>query len=175
LNLHFADYFCILRIINPLANFDYESVFTVTSAKNKHITPLNLRDGPFSAPVLGELEVEVMEVLWASGEATAQQVLGELHQNGISLSTVQSTLERLVRKQLLSRCKHGRAYIYRTVIDREQLIGLMIEDVASRFAHGRVTPMISGFCSFMEEIGSKKKARDIALLLREFIGRKSGR
>jgi predicted transcriptional regulator len=144
----------------------------LTSAKNKPISPLNSRNGPFTAPLLGELEVDVMEVLWGSGEATAQQVLAELPDHGISLSTVQSTLERLVRKQLLRRSKHSRAYVYQAVIDREHLIGLMIENVASRFSHGRVTPMISGFCSFVEEIGTKKKARELAVLLRDFIENK---
>jgi predicted transcriptional regulator len=72
----------------------------------------------------------------------------------------------------LCRSKHSRAYVYQAVIDREHLIGLMIENVASRFSHGRVTPMISGFCSFVEEIGTKKKARELAVLLRDFIENK---
>jgi len=145
----------------------------MASEKNNFLSTLGFQSGPASAPVLGELEVDVMEVLWGKGEATAQEVLTELQSHGIVLSTVQSTLERLVRKQLLSRTKRSRAYVYQTVIDREHLIGLMIENVASRFSHGRVTPMISGFYSFVEDISSKRKAKELAELLRDFIEKKN--
>jgi hypothetical protein len=47
----------------------------------------------------------------------------------------------------------------------------MIQTVAARLANGRITPMISGFCSFVEETGTKKKARDLAVILRRYIER----
>ena len=64
---------------------------------------LRSEEGPGSAPILGELELDVMESLWQLDQQTAQQVLDTLQSRGITLSTVQSTLERLVRKQLLKR------------------------------------------------------------------------
>lgn len=154
-----------------VTNFDNKSVFMPADRK-KSIFYMALREGPDAALVLGELESDVLEVLWERQQATAQEVLACLETHGISLSTVQSTLERLMRKRLLKRTKHGRAFVYRAVIDREQLIGLMMENIANRFANGRVSPMISGFCSFVEDSRSKRKARDLAQLLRRFLGKR---
>ena len=53
---------------------------------------------------LGDLEIAVLEEIWKSerGEARAlHERLGKAR--GISLSTIQSTLERLYRKDLLTR------------------------------------------------------------------------
>ncbi|MEQ9736322.1 MAG: BlaI/MecI/CopY family transcriptional regulator, partial [Algiphilus sp.] len=56
------------------------------------------------APPLGDLEREVMEVLWHDGASTAQDIHEQLSDaRGMTLSTVQSTVERLSRKQLVHR------------------------------------------------------------------------
>lgn len=137
--------------------------------KHNLLSGLRREEGPASAPILGELELDVMESLWRQAPLTAQQVLDVLQDREITLSTVQSTLERLVRKQLLARTKSSRAFIYSPLVGREQLIGLMMQQLASRLANDRITPMISGFCSFVEKRKSKKKARALAVILRRFI------
>lgn len=140
--------------------------------KHNLLAGLDLPDGPVHAPVLGELELDVMESLWEKDCVSAQQIHSGLNTRKISLSTVQSTLERLVRKKLLRRSKLGRAFIYSTVIGREQLIGLMIQNLASRFANDRITPMVSGFCAFVEKRKPKSRAKDLAVLLRSYIENK---
>jgi predicted transcriptional regulator len=137
--------------------------------KGNLLCGLNLANGPSHAPILGELELDVMESLWRQDSLTAQQVLDGMQDRGIGLSTIQSTLERLVRKQLLSRTKSGRAFVYSPIIAREELIGLMIQQLASRLAHDRITPMVSGFCAYVEKRRSKKKAQALAVILRKFI------
>jgi predicted transcriptional regulator len=84
-------------------------------------------------PALGDLEVRVLEHLWASGPVTAKDahaVLGPAR--GISLNTVQSTLERLFRKALLDRSKRGHAYRYAPAVTREALIATLMTQVADR-------------------------------------------
>jgi predicted transcriptional regulator len=105
-------------------------------------------------PELGTREVEILECLWEEQEASAQQVtdrLGKGADAGISLSTVQSTLERLTRKQLVTRSKKGRAYLYRSAMQRQQLIGGLLRDLADDLAGGRMAPMISGFLDYVAE------------------------
>lgn len=143
--------------------------FRMNQDKNNFLSGLKLDEGPSHAPILGELELDVMESLWRQNSLTAQQVLDGMPDRGIGLSTVQSTLERLVRKQLLRRTKLGRAFVYNPVIEREQLIGLMMQQLASRLSHDRITPMISGFCAFVEKRRSKRKARALAAILRRFL------
>ena len=59
---------------------------------------------------LGELEKQVLQYLWNASEADAKQVHVVLGQSrGNSLNTIQSTLDRLFKKGLLSRTKQGHA------------------------------------------------------------------
>lgn len=100
-------------------------------------------------PDLGEREMDVLEVLWTRGELSAQNVREALSGQSVSLSTVQSTLERLHRKALLEREKVGRAYRYRPLLTRTQLIGGLLRDLAEDVAGGDVAPMLSGFLDYV--------------------------
>lgn len=117
-------------------------------------------------PDLGERELLVLEVLWESGEATAQTVKSAMPDNGISLSTVQSTLERLYRKSLVERVKEGRAYRYGAAVSKSQLITRLLSDMADHVAAGDLAPMISGFIDYVsaeapELLGDLSKSLDI--------------
>ncbi len=100
-------------------------------------------------PDLGERELLVLEVLWECGEATAQGVQRRMPGAGISLSTVQSTLERLYRKRLVERAKRGRAYRYQAMVSRPQLISALLRDMAEQVASGDPAAMISGFLDYV--------------------------
>jgi predicted transcriptional regulator len=85
-------------------------------------------------PSLGDLELVVLNLLWSTPDLSPKQVHAEVGgERGISVNTVQSTLERLHRKQLLSREKIGHAYHYRADVERSHLIADMISDVMRRF------------------------------------------
>lgn len=89
---------------------------------------------PSPSPNLGELEIAVMDHVWATGEVTAKAAHGTLGEaRGITLNTVQSTLERLHRKQLLKRTKRGHAYCYSARVTREELVGGLFNEVLARF------------------------------------------
>lgn len=91
----------------------------------------NRREPP---PPLGNLEVEVLEFVWTNGSTTARDAYAQLGTaRGISLNTVQSTLERLYRKSLLTRTKSGHAYHYTAAVTREQLVANLINGVLGRF------------------------------------------
>lgn len=103
-------------------------------------------------PALGDLEVQILERLWAASEPVdARSVLAALAGRRISLSTVQATLERLHRKGLLARQKVSRAFVYSASVSRERLIGTLINDLAQRLAAGELEPVISGFVDLVGE------------------------
>lgn len=112
-------------------------------------TPWGARSRAQRLPELGEREVEVLEILWGSETASAQQVHRELAKKTLSLSTVQSTLERLHRKQLVERTKEGRAYRYVASVSQSQLISGLMNDLADDVAAGKLAPMLSGFVDFL--------------------------
>ena len=88
---------------------------------------------------LGELEREVMAVLWARGLAMASsQVHAALsRRRPIALTTVITTLERLNEKEIVERERRGRGYHYSAVLSKEQLeeriVGHVLDDLIKRF------------------------------------------
>lgn len=102
---------------------------------------------------LGELEKQVLQYLWSSPEADAKQVHAALAiQRESSLNTVQSALDRLYKKALLSREKKGHAYLYRAKIDREHLIAKLIESVAGDFIGQGENSLVAAFSSVSNEL-----------------------
>ncbi|WP_157976678.1 BlaI/MecI/CopY family transcriptional regulator [Parahaliea mediterranea] len=109
-------------------------------------------------PALGERELAVMHALWqaeshaSAPEAamlSAQQVLERMAGEPLALSTIQSTLERLCRKALVARQKQARAYLYRPLLARQDLISSMLHDISQDIAGGDVAPMVSGFMDYL--------------------------
>lgn len=85
-------------------------------------------------PTLGALEVAVLEHVWAAGDAAAKDAHAALGiARGISLNTVQSALERLFRKGLLTRVKAGHSFRYTAAITRDELVAGLINEVLGRF------------------------------------------
>src|SRR5580704_3649343 len=75
---------------------------------------------PQTSPRLGEREREVLEVLWAQGSATVQQVAKGLT-TALAYTTVMTTLDRLYKKGLLQRRKRDRAFVYRPTLSKNDL------------------------------------------------------
>ncbi len=61
--------------------------------------------------LLGPLEIEVMEVLWAGDECSVRDVVEQLDRK-LAYTTVMTTLDRLFKKGLLDRQKSERAFLY---------------------------------------------------------------
>lgn len=80
------------------------------------------RADPSSLSRLGELEAQVMEVLWERGGwSTPGEVQTALaSQRDLAYTTVMTVLVRLWRKGLLLRQRDGRAYAYCPVENREE-------------------------------------------------------
>jgi predicted transcriptional regulator len=61
--------------------------------------------------VLGPLEIQVMEVVWARDECSVRDVVEKLDSK-LAYTTVMTTLDRLYKKGLLDRHKAERAFLY---------------------------------------------------------------
>ncbi len=84
---------------------------------------------------LGELEKLVLNYLWEHGTADAKQVHDHFKRSrGGSLNTIQSTLDRLHKKGILTREKQGHAYQYRAALDKKAFIGDLIRKVTQDFS-----------------------------------------
>lgn len=75
--------------------------------------------------VLGPLEAEVMTLLWRRGEAPVGEVLERLNRrrdDPLAYTTAMTVLVRLWEKGLLDRRREGRAFVYRPIIERDELM-----------------------------------------------------
>ena len=89
---------------------------------------------PQGVPPLGDLEIAVLEHVWTKGTTTAKKAHEAIGRGrGISLNTIQSTLDRLHRKEILAREKVSRAFHYSPRLDREALLADLISQAAGRF------------------------------------------
>ena len=72
-----------------------------------------------STPALGHLEAQVMDVLWADGEANVRDVAQKIDRP-LAYTTIMTTLDRLFKKGLLERRKSERAFLYSPSFTRQQ-------------------------------------------------------
>ena len=103
---------------------------------------------------LGHLELAVLDGLWERGPmdvTTVHRTVPEACRR--ARNTVQSTLERLVRKRLAERRKVGRAYEYRATLSRAdwitQALGALLDTVPG--AHDG--PALASFVDLAERAG----------------------
>lgn len=83
---------------------------------------------------LGELETLVLKTIWQLEQGTVKAVFDVIKlQRAVTQNTVQSTLERLYRKQILQRKKHGHAFIYSSTATREELTAKLLMKLMAEF------------------------------------------
>jgi predicted transcriptional regulator len=69
---------------------------------------------------LGPLEQRLLETLWARGTATVRELV-EDSREVLAYTTLMTTLDRLFKKNLLTRVAEGRAFRYAPRFTREEL------------------------------------------------------
>ncbi len=78
-------------------------------------------------PIQGELQTQVMAALWRLGTGTVEQVRSELpsRYRG-AYTTVQTVLNRLAERGLLSRTREGRGIVYRPEVSEAEYLSRTI-------------------------------------------------
>ncbi|MEZ5489537.1 MAG: BlaI/MecI/CopY family transcriptional regulator [Gammaproteobacteria bacterium] len=117
---------------------------------------------------LGELELLLMEHIWATPGVDARSLLEKMTvERRMSLSTVQSTLERLVKKNYLSREKQGHAFRYYPLQSRGELMGSMLRDVIQLLHDGQADTILSSFVNVAERLDGNALDQLEALIQRK--------
>jgi predicted transcriptional regulator len=92
---------------------------------------------------LGELEREVLQVIWRSGQASADQVRQALRRR-LKESTVRTVLSRLENKGYLTHRVEQRTFLYRAVKPPAHLAARAVQRVADWFCGGSVDAVLLG-------------------------------
>lgn len=106
--------------------------------------------------VLGQLEAEVMSVLWQKSDQTVVEVEERLRRKReIAHTTVLTTLDRMHRKGYLTREKRGKAFVYAPCYTREEFERGMAQEVLGALIGGMGEPVLSTFIDLVGEDASK--------------------
>jgi predicted transcriptional regulator len=83
---------------------------------------------------LTEAELRIMDVLWAKGSGTVQQVLDALPQRPVlAYNSVLTTIRVLEKKGYVEHSKDGRAHIYLPLVEQQEATRSEIRHLVGRF------------------------------------------
>jgi predicted transcriptional regulator len=92
-----------------------------------------------------DAELAVLQALWDAGPATIRQLTDTLYPRGTTAhyATVQKLLERLEAKGYVRRRRQSAAHLFEATVDRDGLIGRLLEQMADKLCGGSVTPLLT--------------------------------
>ena len=92
---------------------------------------------------LGELELEVMQLVWDAGEITADQVRERLSRKSKG-STVRTVLRRLESKGYVTHTVEGRTFIFSAAEARQDVAARAVKRIVGWFCNGSVEEVLVG-------------------------------
>jgi BlaI family penicillinase repressor len=111
------------------------------------VTYRNTHDGTdmtdATLPDLGDLEREVMQLVWANGRVTAEAVREKLSRR-LKESTVRTVLRRLEEKRYVTHTVEGRTYVYEAAQARSRVAARAVQRIVDWFCNGSVEEVLVG-------------------------------
>ena len=92
---------------------------------------------------LGDLEREVLRLVWQQGSTTAEQVRAGL-KRPLKESTVRTVLRRLEEKGHLSHTVQGRTFVFQAAESRSRAAAKAVKRIADWFCEGSIAEVVSG-------------------------------
>ncbi len=121
---------------------------------------------------LGNLEREVMDVVWKTGETTVKEVQSALPRP-VAYTTVMTTLDRLFKKGFVARTRCGRAFVYQALRTREQTEAAVAGGMMSGLFTGpSAVPILS---NLVDAVGNQDGGADLLDALEAMVREKRRR
>lgn len=95
--------------------------------------------------VLGELESQVMNLVWEYPGSTARETYKRLDRPKLAYTTIVTILDRLHAKGLVTREKVGRPYAYTAAVKREEFEAELTRDVLEGLFKDDSRPVLNTF------------------------------
>ncbi|PKM80724.1 MAG: CopY family transcriptional regulator [Firmicutes bacterium HGW-Firmicutes-14] len=107
--------------------------------------------------VFGELEAEVMKLIWAAGSATVREIYDVIHQEkGLAYTTVMTIMSRLADKGILRKQPQGNAFVYFPEVTEKEFADMVVTEVLDGLLDEFAEPAIS---HMIEKLGSEDISR----------------
>lgn len=124
-----------------------------------------VKGSPMTAePTPTERELEILKILWQSGEATVREVHRQISRSlPMVQNTVQSFLRTMEEKGLVRHRVEGRTFIYRPVLPRDKTNQRLVSRLLQRAFDGAVDQLVQSVLS-LEQATPEELARLEALI-----------
>lgn len=110
---------------------------------------------------LTELQQAILELIWAKGTATAEQVRAGLgHRFPLSDSSVRTLLRRLEARGYLKHSLDGKIFVYEAAMPPQAVAAGVIKQIIARFWAGSAERFLLGMVD--EQVLSPKEIRKLA-------------
>ena len=122
-------------------------------------------------PELGDLEHEVMQLVWAHGPVTAEVVRERLSRR-LKESTVRTVQRRLEEKGYVHHTVDGRTYVYEAAEPRARVAAKAVQRIVDWFCNGSMEEVLVGMVdnamldqqqlrTLADQVAKAKKARGV--------------
>lgn len=94
---------------------------------------------------LTELQQAILDFIWSSGPATAEQVREALQKrHPLKDSSVRTLLRRLEARGYLSHSVDGKVFVYRAAVPAQSVAARAVKQIIDRFWSGSVEQFLTG-------------------------------
>jgi len=108
---------------------------------------------------LGELQLRIMKVLWADGEASVAGVHGALAGGrGLAYTTVATMLRRMEARGLVKHRVEGRSFLYQAAVAEAEVSRSMADHLLDRLFGGNMADMMHHLLSTRDVSGKELSA-----------------
>ena len=115
-----------------------------------------------------ESELEILNILWASGQATVRKVHEQLAlKKDAGYTTTLKLMQIMLEKQLVSRDVAGKSHIYTAAVNQEQAQGQIVQRVIDTVFNGSAMQMV------MQALGNHKASKAELELIRKYLEEKT--
>lgn len=114
---------------------------------------------------LSDLEHQLMEILWKSGPATAEQIRAALApRHALKDSTIRTVLKRLHEKGYVTHKLEGKAFVYSGVEKPQNVAVRAVRQILDRFCDGSLEQLLVGLVEneVVDRAELQKLARRVA-------------
>jgi predicted transcriptional regulator len=98
---------------------------------------------------LGDLQLQIMKLLWAAPEATVAELHARLP-GDLAYTTVATMLRKMEARGLVRHRQDGRSFVYRAAVKEEAVTRGMADHLVDRLFEGSLTDVVSHLLSTRE-------------------------
>lgn len=121
--------------------------------------------------MLGELESQVLDLVWRMKSATVREVKEQLtRKRNVAYTTVMTTMDRLHEKGFLVRTKRGKGYVYAPRVSRQEVGKSVMKKWLRNMLRAFGEPSMSCLVEAIREVDSRR-LDELARLIEEERGK----